>query len=57
MEIKYQLRHGIKNLNYLIIFCIRYSRLFRVYYQKKHETVTVNPLITIYVNKNKKDYI
>ena len=30
-----------------MILCIRYSRL----YHRKHETVTDNPSITIYVNK------
>ena len=33
-----------------IIFCIRYLRLFWIYL-KKHETVTDNPAIVIFVNK------
>ena len=32
------------------IFCIKYSRLFRIYL-KKHETVTDNPSIRTYINK------
>ena len=33
-----------------IIFCINYSKLFRIYL-KKHEAVSDNPSIKIYVNK------
>ena len=33
-----------------IIFCINYSRLFWIYL-KKHEAVSDNPSIKIYVNK------
>ena len=33
-----------------IIFCIKYSRLFSVYY-KKYDMVTDNPPILIHVNK------
>ena len=34
-----------------IIFCIRYFRLFWIYLEKKHETVTDDPSIMMYVNK------
>ena len=37
-------------ITWWIIFCIRYSRLFWIYL-KKHDTVTENPSIMIYVNK------
>ena len=37
-------------ITWWIIFCIRYSRLFWIYF-KKHETVTDNPSIRIYINK------
>ena len=36
-----------------ILFYIRYSRLFQVCHEKKHETVTGNKPIRIYVNKIK----
>ena len=45
-KLKHQLRHGMKRLNWWIIFCIRYSRLLSIYL-KKHETVTDNPSIMI----------
>ena len=38
------------SITWWIIFCIGYSRLFWKYL-KRHETVTDNPSITIYVNK------
>ena len=34
-----------------ILFSIRYSRLIWINFKKKHETVTDNLLITIYINK------
>ena len=37
-------------ITWWIIFCIKYSRLFKIYL-KKHETVTDNPSIRTYINK------
>ena len=37
-------------ITWWITFCIKYSRLFWIYL-KKHEKVTDNPSIMIYVNK------
>ena len=37
-------------ITWWIIFCIRYSELFWLYHQK-HEAVTDNPSVRIYVNK------
>ena len=34
-----------------IIFCIRYFRLFWIYLKKKHDTVTDDPSIMMYINK------
>ena len=45
MNLKYQLPHGMKNLNYLMDH-ILYQIII-----KKHETVTDNTSIMIYVNK------
>ena len=38
-------------ITWWIIFCIRYLRIFLVYYQKKHETVADNPSIDLHVNE------
>ena len=37
-------------ITWWVIFCIEYSKLFWIYL-KKHETITDNPSIMIYVNK------
>ena len=37
-------------ITWWVIFCIRYSRLLWLYYQK-HEALTDNPPIRIYVNQ------
>ena len=52
INLKYQLWHGMENFNHLMdhILCIRYSRLFWIFL-KKHETVTDNSSIMIYINK------
>ena len=34
-----------------VIFCIGYSRLFQDYIIKKHQKVTDNPTIRLYINK------
>ena len=50
INLKYQPQHGMKSLNFWwVIFLIRYSRLFWIYIEK-HETITDNPSIKIYVN-------
>ena len=52
MNLKYQLQHGIKNLNYLMDHIL--YQIFRIIlniFKKKHETVTDNPSIRIYINK------
>ena len=49
---KYQLLRGIKNLNYLMDY-ILYS-IFNIIFEyiiKRHETLTDNLLIRMYVNK------
>ena len=38
------------SITWCIISCIRYSRLFWLYF-KKHSEKTINPSIRIYVNK------
>ena len=40
---------GMKNLNYLMMFSIRYSRLFLAYYHQKYNTFTDNPPVTLKV--------
>ena len=52
INLKYQLQHGIKNLNYLMDHIL--YQIFRIIlniFKKKHETVTDNPSIRIYINK------
>ena len=35
IKLKYQLQHGMINLNYQMdLFCVGYSRLFRLYFKK-----------------------
>ena len=49
---KYQLQHELKNLNYLIDHIL--YQIFKIILNKalkKHETVTDNPSIMIYINK------
>ena len=46
MNLKYQFRHGMKRLNYLMDNILYFEYIFKI-----HETVTDNPLIRIYVNK------
>ena len=51
-NLKYQLQHGKKNLNYLMDH-IPYQ-LFKIIlniYLKKHQKKTVNPSIRMYTNK------
>ena len=53
MNLKYQLQHGMKNLNYLIdhVLYQRYSGYFEYILKKKHRKKSVNPLIKKYINK------
>ena len=52
MNLKYQLRHGIKNLNYLMDqFLYQIFKIILNISLKKHETVTGNLSIMIYVDK------
>ena len=52
MNLKYQLRHGIKNLNYLMDqFLYQIIKIILNISLKKHETVTGNLSIMIYVDK------
>ena len=52
MNLKYQLRHGMKSLNYLMDHT-QYQIFKNILSisSKKNETVTDNPSIRIYVNK------
>ena len=52
MNLKYQLQHGVKNLNYLMDHIL--YQIFKIIlnmYQKKHGEKTVNPSIRIYINE------
>ena len=52
INLKYQLRQGMKNLNYLMGHIL--YQIFKTYFEyiiKKHETVTNNPSIMIHINK------
>ena len=50
--LKYQLQHGIKNLNYLMdLILYQIFKTFFEYISKKDGEKTVNPSIRIYVNK------
>ena len=54
MNLKYQLRHGMKSFNYLMDHILYQIFKFTLNISlKKHETVTINTLITTYVNKIK----
>ena len=51
IDLRYQLQHGMKNLNYLMDHILyQDSRLFWIIL-KIHETVTDNPSVRIYINK------
>ena len=52
INLKYQLQHGMNNLNYQMDHIL--YQIFKISLNislKKHETVTHNPSIMIYVNK------
>ena len=52
INLKYQLRHGMKNFNYLmhhILYQI-FKIILNIYF-KKHGEKTINPSIKIYKNK------
>ena len=49
ITLKYQLRRGMKNLNYLN--SVSNIQEYFQYIFKKHEEITDNPSIRIYVNK------
>ena len=52
INLKYQLQNGIKSLNYLMDHILyQILKITFKYILKKHETVTDNPSIMIYVNK------
>ena len=46
MNLKYQLRYGMKRLNYLMDNILYFEYIFKI-----HETVTDNPSIRMYVNR------
>ena len=46
MNLKYQFRHGMKRLNYLMDNILYFEYIFKI-----HETVTDNPSIRMYVNR------
>ena len=51
-DLRYQLQHGMENLNYLKDHIL--YQLFKIYFEymlKKHATITDNPSIRIYINK------
>ena len=52
INLKYQIQHGMKNLNYLIdhILYQKFKIILNIS-SKKHEKITDNPSIKIYINK------
>ena len=48
INLKYQLRPGMKSLNYLMDHFL--YQIFKINF-KKHKTVTDNPSIMVYINK------
>ena len=48
MNLKYQLQHGSMNLNYLVDNT--QFQIFKIF-QKKHDKITTNPPMQIYLNK------
>ena len=52
-DIKYQLQHGMKNLNYIMVH-ILYQILLSWIHIKKAWEKTVNPSVRIYINKIEK---
>ena len=52
IDLKYQVQHGMKSLNYLMDYIL--YQIFKITLNtsfKKHERVTDNPSMRIYVNK------
>ena len=52
IHLKYQLQHGMKNLNYLLIHIL--YQIFKIMlniYKKKHREKADNPSIRIYIYK------
>ena len=52
INVKYQIQHGMKNLNYLMdhILYQKFKIILNIS-SKKHEKITGNPSIKIYINK------
>ena len=52
INLKYQIQHGMKNLNYLMdhILYQKFKIILNIS-SKKHEKITDNPSIKIYINK------
>ena len=50
INLKYLRQHGIMNLNYQMVFCIRYSRLFENILEKRGEDID-EPSVQKYVKK------
>ena len=51
ISLKYQLRYGVKNLNYMIYRILYHIQSYFEYIIEKHGEKTENPSISIYVNK------
>ena len=52
INLEYQLQHGMKNLNYLLVhFSVSDIQDYFQYILKNHEERTIHPSIRVYVNK------